>query len=367
MKKLFFLITSILCIVLQAKVSMSNQNKICLKPESGDSAFFATSVAINDKYLAVGDTGANKVIIYTRNDSGQWLRSGEILPPKNLDLGGDSSMFGCHLELNKNLLAISARTENLRTHIASNHLSRLGKIHARYDSWRYIVNLKTETEVKLIKPIVQKQSDLVRFNLLMRDKIEQFVLPDMGSELFASDFDLYQNLFLVGSPSHTEPGGAWLFDLENLEAKPTKIVPDNINFATISFGETVAISEQFAVIGHRGVLWRDPIRPHTYTNEPHPFAKTLIKNLNNGFTTILDSYGELSLSKNILAVMRPSSPDWEQRPLLEVFYLNDNTTPNLISSQENVSSASVQNGFLISIKRLGDFRSTQVCIEQLNT
>ena len=343
---------------------MSNPNKICFFPEPDDSkAYFASSVVANEKYLAVGDVGTNKVIIYTPDDSGKWVRTIEILPPADLGLEEDSSVFGSYLKLDGHILTITARTSNPSNKIASAHLSRIPRIKARYSQWRYLINLKTDTKVKLIKQLMEREPGLVRFNLLRNGKIEQFVLPDMGETSFGSDIALHKNMLLVGSPSYTEPGGAWLFNLKRLEEKPIKIVPENIDFATVNFGQTVAISKQFAAVGHGGRLWAYPAYPNT--GDPHTFTKTLIKNLNNGSTKIIDSFGELSLSDNILAVMRPSSPDGEQQPLLEVFCLDENATPHLIIRRTNVSKAWVQNGFFVFVKRLSDFRFSQVCIEPL--
>ena len=344
---------------------MSNPNKTCFLPEPRDTNSFGSSVAINNKYFVVGDPGASKAIVYILDDSKKWVRTREILPPADLDLSEHSSIFGYGLELNGDILTINARTENPANKIASAHLPRLARIRDRYSGWRYLINLKTGTEVKLIKPLMKKEPDMVWFNLLRRDKIEQFVLPDMGEKLFGSDIALNRNLLLVGSPSYTEAGGAWLFDLEHLEVEPIKIVPENIDFATISFGGTVAVSHQFVAIGHNGRLWGTPVSMYPYPNNPHPFAKTLVKNLKNGSTKVIDSCGKLSLSKDILAVMRPGSPDWEQRPLLEVFYLDENATPHLIIRRTNVSDAWVQNGFLVFVKYLSDFRFSQVCIESL--
>lgn len=361
--RIIYLIFLVLWPVLPAKVSMSNPNQICFLPEPGDTNSFGSSVVVNDKYLAIGDPRANKVIIYTPNDSGKWNRTREILPPVDLNLDEDSSIFGNNLELDGDVLTISARTKNPEAQIA--HLPRKARLLARYSYWRYLINLNTKTEVKPIDLLIKKEPGLVKFNLLRRGKIEQIVLPDNEEERFGSDIALHQNLLLVGSPSYLEAGGGWLFDLERLEAEPLKIVPKNIDFATISFGETVAVSKEFAAIGHRGRVWYDPVRPYPYKGNSHPFTKTLIQNLNNGLTKVLDSYGELSLSGNVLVVMRPSSPDGEQTPLLEVFRLDEDATPQLIIRRTDVSNAWVQNGFLILVKHSWDFPFSQVFISQV--
>ena len=156
-----------------------------------------------------------------------------------------------------------------------------------------------------------------------------------------------------------------MFDLERLEAEPIKIIPENVDFATISFGGTVAVSEQFIAIGHNGRLWGTPVSMHPYPSNPHPFAKTLIKNIKNGSTKVINSCGKLSLSDDILAIMRPGSQYDEQEPLLKVFHLNEDATTNAIIKRTDISSAWVQNGFLILVKRHRDFEFYQICIEPL--
>jgi hypothetical protein len=351
-----YLIVIVLCRVLQAKMSMSNPNRICFFPEPGDTNYFGSSVVINDKYLAVGDTGANRVIIYTPDDSGKWSKTRKILPPVDLNLDEDD-LFGSNLELDGAILTISARTKNPEAQIA--HLSRKARLLARDSYWRYLINLNTETEVKLIDLLMKKEPGLARFNLLRQGKIEQFVLPDMGEENFGSNVSFYgsqvalhQNLLLVGySSSYDQTGGAWLFNLAQPKAEPLKVAVEGV-----ALGSTVAISQQFAAVGFNGVTWYFP-------RGRRKSPKTLIANLHNGSTTVINSFGELSLSGNILAVMRPRSPDGEQTPLLEVFRLDENTTPHLVLRRTNIDRAKVQNGFLILSK---EFHYCQVCIKTLH-
>ncbi|MGL5807117.1 MAG: hypothetical protein ACRC11_17040, partial [Xenococcaceae cyanobacterium] len=42
-----------------------------------------SSIAIDNKYLAIGDYLVNRVVIYTSDNSSQWSRSKIVLPPKD--------------------------------------------------------------------------------------------------------------------------------------------------------------------------------------------------------------------------------------------------------------------------------------------
>jgi hypothetical protein len=44
------------------------------QPEEGDSSSFGWSLTANEKYLAVGDAGAGRVVIYHRSSQNKWVR-----------------------------------------------------------------------------------------------------------------------------------------------------------------------------------------------------------------------------------------------------------------------------------------------------
>ena len=340
---------------------MSNPNKTYFFPEPDDSQYFGFSVAINKKYLVVGDIGKSKVIIYISDDSGRWSRDREIQPPVNIAFDGRDSIFGNSLELDGDILTISARIRNLDISKDGLSLTQAANTSPQYSYRRYLINLKTETKVKPIDLLVQPkpESNLVRFNLLRQGKIEQFVLPDMGAKYLGSDKSsyssmvaLHESLLLVGYSSPDKTGGAWLFDLDRPKAKPQRLAVENN-----ALGSTVAIYQQFAAVGSNGHYWYFPqgnVRDRSF--------KTLIRNLNNGSTTVIDSFGELSLSGDILAIMRPCNPEEELAGLLKVFRLDKETKPHLISKQTDVTKAKVQNGFLITLKT---YHRVELCIEQL--
>ncbi|WP_041619040.1 hypothetical protein [Stanieria cyanosphaera] len=346
---------------------MPNPNKTCFFPEPDESRRygFGSDFVANEKYLAVGHTGLNKVIIYTSDDSGQWSRTREIRPPVDLAFDREGSTFGNGLELDGDILTISARIRNPDIPRDNLSPSQAANTPFTYSYRRYLINLKTETEVQPIDLLVQREpeSNLVRFNLLRQGKIEQFVLPDMGEEHFGthhgansfygSNVAVHENLLLVGySSSYDETGGAWLFNLAQPEAEPLKMAVGDV-----AMGSTVALSQQFAAVSFHGITWYFP-----RSNAPRKSPKTLIANLNNGSTTVINSFGELSLSGNILAVMRPGRGCGEVvYPILEVFRIDEDTTPHLIIRRKNVSRAKVQNVFLIFLH----YNGSRVCIEPL--
>jgi hypothetical protein len=341
---------------------MSNPNRIYFLPKPGDTNYFGSSVVINDKYLAIGDPRANKVIIYTPDDSGQWNREREIRSPVNVVFNGIDSIFGSSLKLDGDILIISARIRN--PDVSSDGLSptQAARTPPTYSHRRYLINLKTDTELQPVDLLVQREpeSNLVRFNLLRQGKIEQFVLSDMGAKhlgsnessySYSSMVALHESLLLVGYYSVDNSGGAWLFDLDRPQVEPVKLAIEDT-----ALGSTVAISQQFAAVSSNGHNWYFPqggIRDRTH--------KTLIRNLNNGSTTVIDSFGELSLSGDILTIMRPCNLQEELTGLLEVFRIDEDTKPHLIR-RTNVAKAKVQNGFLITLKT---YYRVRLCIEPL--
>ena len=344
----------IIGVVLLAQISMSNPEQFCIEPEPDATGAFGQNIAVNDKYLAISDGLRNKVILYTPDDSGQWQKTREILPPADLVLGPwYSAPFGRGLELDGDILTISARTMNPEWYKKGRSQSlKEGIAESLY--WRYLTNLKAETPLKPIDLLVEPEpeSNLVRFNLLRQGKIEQFILPNMGKRVFGSN-DVYkmvaldENRLLVGYLSENEAGGAYLFDLARPEAEPIELSIEDTNL-----GSTLAVSQQFAVVGSDGLNY-------PFASSPRWFM-TLIRNLENGATNTIKSFGKVSLSGNILAVMRPSL-DNTYLSFIEVFRLDENANAHLITKR-TVHQGEVQNGFLFT-QKYDD--SQRICIEPL--
>ena len=78
----------------------------CIVSQPGDSEEFGRGSAINDKYLIVGDSEANRVIIYTRGSRCKWVRSREILPPEGSEAEAAGLGFGYDVALDGSTLVI---------------------------------------------------------------------------------------------------------------------------------------------------------------------------------------------------------------------------------------------------------------------
>ncbi|MEO0926395.1 MAG: hypothetical protein AAFY63_11060 [Cyanobacteria bacterium J06643_13] len=333
---------------------MSNPKQFCIEPGVDASRTFGQNIAINDKYLVITDSLRNKVTVYTPGNSGEWERAKEILPPADLDLSNVSSAFGTGLELDGDVLAISAITKNLEWREAS--LYKRDGIF-QYIYWRYLTNLETGTPLEPIESLVEPEpeSDLVRFNLLRQGKIEQFILPKMGKKAFGGNqkgtLALDGNLLLVGYLSEDSTGGAYLFDLARPKAEPLKLAVEDT-----ALGGTIAVSQQFAAVGFDGFFSQ-----FSQGNARDRSHMTLIRNLENGASTVIKRFGKVSLSGNILAVMHIY--DYEAPTVsLEVYRLDENAQAHLIDKRE-VYRGEVQNGFLFT-QTIDDYR--RVCIEPLS-
>ena len=354
--KSIILLLFIIGVVLTAQITMSYPKQFCIEPDPDATRTFGQNIAINDRYLAISDSLRSKVIVYALDDSGEWQKAKKILPPADLDLSNVSSAFGTGLELDGDVLAISARTINPEWLEAFPSQRGIGII-PRDIYWRYLTNLETETPLEPIDLLVEPEpkSDRVRLNLLRQGKIEQFILPKMGKRDLGSNsiyrrVALDENLFLAGYLSEDLTGGAYLFDLARPEAEPIELFVEDT-----ALGGTIAVSQQFAAVGFDGFFFQ-----FSQGNARDRSHMTLIRNVENGATNIIKTFGKVSLSGNILAVMHPYHYE-APTVFLEVYRLDENANAHLIDKRK-VYQGEVQNGFLFT-QKYDD--SHKVCIEPL--
>lgn len=81
---------------------------ICLPNRSGDSEEFGRALAVDGDYLAIGDPGANRVVLFRRGFRGRWRRIQNILPPEGSTTARAGLGFGYSLDFKDGVLAIGS-------------------------------------------------------------------------------------------------------------------------------------------------------------------------------------------------------------------------------------------------------------------
>lgn len=351
---------------------------VCFKSKLSDSKSFGlSSLATNKNHLAIGDPDANRVVVYTWNKDGQWLRQREISPPKDSVASRVGSGFGYELALDGNILVISAyekkdsselinpkdfqpyQSNNQSTYYISESIYTT-KVDQEAEIEQIeipIMGLRRSYPMSVIaadegtiawSTIKEKKADKLglQVNLLSDDNIWH-ISPPQDDRLydFTGNIALKDNFLLISAIEFPGIGFAFLFDLNTPNNKPKKLsIPD------VFLGATVAISNKFAATGDYLVDGYRGSSIYTGSNIRQWPQKTLIRRIEDGSTTAIDGVGKLYLDGNVLARMRYRSADNETKPLLEIFKLDHNATPRLIYKRTDIDRAFLQNNLLITVE-----------------
>jgi len=352
---------------------MSNPDQICFYTESGDTNSFGSSIAINDKYMTVGDFNANRVVIYQRDSRDQWYRSHVIYPPENSPAFRAGKGFGRIVRLSGNILMVNSVVRRRSTSSYSVNPNNFRDFLEKDTKDRktlfqkYIFDLELKKQITQIDCVRNNKKELTNFHILHDGKLKLITLPNNNEEMFGVSIAVDNNLILVGSPPsrqrNLEPkqGKGWLFNLNELDSEPKVLTAEKAYF-----GKSVALSSQFAVVGNRG--------NEQLVGNYGLYPKTLIMSLENDSSSLIDNQGYLSIHKNILAIMRPRAA--MQSPLLQLFRIDKYSKASLIMERKVLDSyqmiqgkylrnALMQNGWLLTVERLGKKDSLKICLESI--
>ncbi len=350
----------------------------CFLPERGDSRKFGSALALNDDYLAVGDSEANRVVLYSRQANGSWSKTGEILPPSDSAAAKVGEGFGYDLALDGSLLVIGAYTAKNKP-ASQEGFQWTSQLGVSYSGGVYRVLLNSPGKVKRIDKLAEGQfagisvatgNGKIAFTIrqgsehgriynrigLWSDDVEeiraiQSVEGNVGVRL---GVDIHKDFLLVGarfknalaSGSRRLLAGALLFNLKAPDSAPRRFaIPD------AQIGSVVAISDEFVMVSSRGTAGLASALPE----------KTLIVNIKDGLTTVLNGAGHLSLDGNLLVRVYRGSNDGELPAKLELFDLSDAAEPSLIARRWGRYRAEIHNGMLTTVQetRFG----SRLCIE----
>ncbi len=364
------------CILVSTQVKAPK----CFAPDLGHwRRYFGFALAVNDDYLAVGDPEANRVVFYSKAN-GRWSRTGDILPPEGSAAAKVDEGFGFDLDLDGSLLVIGAYTETP---------SYSGGVYkVLLDSPTEVERIDTKEEGEISGFSVAADNGLIAFTIdrktksgtisrvrLLGSDIEEIPPPtDSAADAWGFDVALNKDLLVITAP-HDEMGAAWLFNLQEPESPPQRLAVSNGYVHS-----AVAISDQFVAVSsvERSMLFSQGGRKTLIiemtrilqsifgepwpTDFPPPHPKTLIMNIKDGTTTVLDGYGYLSLDRHIL--MRTYHGWHLDSPpsRLELFDLRDPAAPRLIARRWGRYSAQIHNGILATVKITSS--GTKLCVQE---
>ncbi len=288
MKKIFKLLgvfLCVICLIILAKIFQdliySASSVTCLESKPEDTYNFGKALAINDNYIAVGDPEANRVAIYSYDNSKtNWSRTREIYPPKNSIISKVGSGFGSSLVFSKDQLIVGAYSEPKTTFFGKDVEGEQNEFGNDYHGAVYSLQLDKDNQ-SYLKEIVLPESikltgySITTFNnkialgattgkepgekngkvLIINPttlQVEKTIEPPSLEQKFL-DFgfvlDGNDNFLLVGSQGLTKQGGALLIDQAGkIEEISSVKDPTSPIFRS---GSSIALSNHFVVVGNK--------------------------------------------------------------------------------------------------------------------
>ena len=345
MKIIYSILGVLFVVVFVMRISSTPQS--CLVSEAGDSEFFGSALALSDRYLAVGDRKANRVVIYTRNDNDKWVRTKEILPPKGSEAQAAGSGFGSSLALDKETLVIGAHDElNLDVIISRSQED----YRRKFVSGVFVTDLgKQSTPVELSSKFLPNNAiygfdvsiddSLVAFGIRkevspgiwhgsvgifqQKNPVEELRIiesPESKADVnFGISTDIDSDLLLVAAPRSGVNGSAYLF---NLKDKSTwKGLPNDKDAPLSSwFGGQVALSNSMALLGGNS---GSPLhRSSALISMPSSQTNTIRYLMPGGYVAVHENFGVVASARP--TPLSPSSIPDDSSDHIQALIIIDN-------------------------------------------
>jgi hypothetical protein len=345
---------------------------INLEPEEGDSNCFGWSLAANEKYLAVGDTGANRVVVYHRNSQNKWVRFRIVSLPTNPSIANSSSSCTNYkLALSKDTLIIGTVTSEIRFNEQNRQLylyrppteevamaysnqrtlrvnhHQEGLLEEAYTGAVYQTLVASNTPLERIdnpKPgelagfSVAAEGEKIAFAVATYSKADDpsgytTVISNGHHCTFMSsgEIALYNNLLVVGSTVNCQQGRVSIFDLA-----VSNPCPQTVN-VPISIAE-IALMKKFIAIEEQGSRRR-------YYKK----SKTLILNIDELSITTLNGVGSISAYDNLLLRCHSTTKVEHYEGLMELFDTNYVPPKLLHKSNSEASQGLLTKGLLFIV------------------
>ncbi|BAY81377.1 hypothetical protein NIES267_08530 [Calothrix parasitica NIES-267] len=267
--KIIYSILGVLFVVVLVTQIAPISAQTCLASDPSDSKSFGSALAVSDKYLAVGDPDANRVVLYSREPDGNWSRIKNILPPKGSSADKAGKGFGYSLALNDNTLVIGAYLEVKRKKPNNSYqIQQFGSVYFAPITSKSIGTLREisipDTDL-LVGHAVSFLKDRIAFTgktgiwegqVLIADsntgKITSRIKPPKGfSDLFGLNIKTADESLLISANGSLPSVGAYL---ATINGKLEKILFDEVDNRPFSTTGSMAISEDLIAIGRIGAF-----------------------------------------------------------------------------------------------------------------
>jgi hypothetical protein len=361
-------------LVLAFVFNIRSSSAVCLNQQAGDTHRFGDSLAASEKYLAIGDTQANRVVVYRHTASKKWERLRTIALPPNPPVSDPSANFGYNITYN---LAIAGETLVIGKVISKMRPMGAEKLLYPYHPpavgmaytgavYRTSISMNSSLE-RIDQPkdkelagfAVAAEGDRIAFGVATyndQNQLSGYTSIVTGSSrrklAIGGEIAMHNNLLVVGSNIDKQQGRISIFNLDNDSPSPRTInIPSSV--------AAIAMTEQFIVVAEQLYFNRFPqLNKHLSVN-----PKTLIINTSNLSITPINGLGRISAVGNKLIRVYLSTPDGSVRGKMEIFNLDTIPPKLLLSNSDDFIRSIISKDYLFTSKY---YKSNIVmCIESL--
>ncbi len=345
----------------------------CLDKQIRDSYRVGESLTANQKYLAVGDPGANRVIIYQRTAAQRWIKIRTILPPKNSLIDKVGSGFGYSLALTEGTLVIGAYASKQNPQDQEKMFYPFqpsGYNGVAYTGAVYSTSIGSDTPLQRIDRSLAKElsgfsvvadAGKIAFGVLgynNQGQLSKYTILLSGNNRrtinVGGEIALHKNRLVVGGSISKQQGHISVFNLRNPDLAPEII---RVPLQGIS---AIELTDKFLIVSEQKYL----ISTSRETSE----AKILVFDLLNRSSNLFAGPGSISAYENSLVSSHPTTDDTEIQGRISLFDLSV-TPPKILSTNRmNITQSFLTKNFLfkaVNFSTSGD-NDARICATPQN-
>ncbi len=362
------LVTTALLII--CVLNLRALSAVCIDRQPGDTPSFGDALVANEQYLAIGDTQANRVIVYRHTTQRQWVRFRTIPLPPNPPIADPSSNFGYSvthkLAISGDKLVIGKVVSKMRPQPKEAALYPYKPPAEQGMAYAGAVYRTSVTSNSLLERIDQPQEkELAGFSVAAdQGKIAFSVATYNGKapgyvtvvdrdrrySLDASgEIAMKNNLLVAGSTTDSQHGKLAVFNLAESTPSPRTI---SISMPV----KEIDIADKFIVVAEQIQANQFP-----QVNPSLPMTpKTLLVNIADFSIAALDGFGKISAYGNKLVRSSPATPDGEVAGKIELFNISSIPPKSLSLRNANIRRSFLSKNYLFTVESQSS--NVKICI-----